>query len=246
MTGPVRSVSHAFAILRLLADSGPMTLSDIGRFAGLSPSSCLNLLRTLVAEGVLDRDAGTRYYDLAASWRAADALRDSPAARLVDRARAPMARFARATETALGLWKIVSRDRMQLTAHARSESGMHLSLADNQRQPIGGGAAGRAIAAEQGADEAELARRHALVRWQADLPLQAYVGQVWTASQKGFAVDQGFAHRGVGTVAVGITRIAPGFAISASFLASSRGDAEIDALGVALIDLREALETLAA
>lgn len=245
MTGPVRSVSQAFDILRLLADSGPMTLSEIGRFVGLSPSSCLNLLRTLVAEGALDRDARSKCYDLDASWRAAGALHDRGATRLVNRARAPMARFARATETAIGLWKVVSRDRMQLVAHSRSESGMHLSLSDNQRQPIGGGAAGRAIAAEQGVDEIELARRHALVRWQSDLPLQAYVGQVRAAAQKGFAIDQGFAHRGVGTVAVGIAGMAPGFAISASFLAGSRSDAEIDALGVTLMDLRDELESLA-
>ena len=245
MTGPVRSVSQAFAILRLLAGAGPMTLSDIGRLVGLSPSSCLNLLRTLVSEGVLDRDGRTKYYALAASWQAAEVLRDSRETRLVGRAQTSMARFARATETALGLWKIVSRDRMQLVAHARSGSGMHLSLADNQRQPLGGGAAGRAIAAEQGVDEAELARRHALVRWQADLPLDAYIGEVRAAERKGFAIDEGFAHRGVCTVATAIAGIAPGFGISASFLAGSRSEVEVDALGGALKRLRDELRTLA-
>ena len=74
MTGPVRSVSQAFAILRLLADSSALTLSDIGRFVGLSPSSCLNLLKTLVAEGVIERDSRTKLYRLSPPWCAADAV----------------------------------------------------------------------------------------------------------------------------------------------------------------------------
>ena len=36
---------------RLLAETAPLSLSDIARRLGLSPSSTLNLMRTLVAEG---------------------------------------------------------------------------------------------------------------------------------------------------------------------------------------------------
>src|SRR3546814_15761696 len=75
MTGPVRSVSQSFAILRLLAEAGTLTLSDIGRTVGLSPSSCLNLLKTLVGEGAVERDARTKYYRLAPAWQAVEVLR---------------------------------------------------------------------------------------------------------------------------------------------------------------------------
>lgn len=241
MTGPVRSVSQAFAILRLLADGGAMTLSDIVRLVGLSPSSGLNLLKTLVAEGAVERDPRTKHYRLASPWQAADALRDSRAARLADRAQPLMTRFAQSAEAAVGLWRIVSRDRMQLAIHAESDAGMRLSLADDQRQPLGSGAAGRAIAAVQGVGEVELARRHAPVRWQAELPLETYAQQVREAAAKGFAVDRGFTHRGVCTVAAGIASIAPGFCLSASIVAGSRSDAEVEALGTALIALRDAL-----
>lgn len=239
MAGPVRSVSQAFAILRLLAEGGAMTLSDVVRPIGLSPSSGLNLLKTLVAEGAVERDLRTKQYRLASPWQAIDALRDSRAARLADRAQPLMARFAQSAEAAVGLWRIVSRDRMQLAIHAESDAGMRLSLADDQRQPLGSGAAGRAIAAVQGIGEAELARRHAPVRWQAELPLETYVQQVRDAVARGFAVDRGFTHRGVCTVAVGIAGIAPGFCLSASIVAGSRSDAEIGALGAALIALRD-------
>ncbi|MBN8841941.1 MAG: helix-turn-helix domain-containing protein [Sphingomonadales bacterium] len=241
MTGPVRSVSQAFAILRLLADSGALTLSDIARLVGLSPSSCLNLLKTLVAEGAVERDARTKHYRLAQAWQAAEALRDNRAARLADRALPLMVRFAQDAEAAVGLWKVVSRDRIQLAVRAESDAGMRLSLADDQRQPLGGGAAGRAIAAVQDIDEAELARRYAPVRWQAELPFDVYRQQVRDAAVRGFAIDRGFAHRGVSTVAVGLSGVAPGFCLSASVVAGLRSDAEIEALGDELILLRNEL-----
>lgn len=238
MTGPVRSVAQAFAILRLFAESGPLTLSDTGRLVGLSPSSCLNILKTLVAEGAVERDARSKQYRLAPAWLEAAALRDSQAARLVDAASPLMAYFAQKTEAAVGLWKIVSRDRMQLVVRAESDAGMRLSLADDQRQPLGGGAAGRAIAAAQTVAEGELARRHAAVRWQAELPFETYKRQIAEAIAKGFAIDRGYTHRGVCTVAAGITGIAPGFCLSASIVAGSRSEAEIETLGGKLLALR--------
>jgi len=238
MTGPVRSVAQAFAILRLLAESGPLTLSDIGRLLGLSPSSGLNLLKTLVAEGAVERDARSKQYRLAPLWQAADALRDSHAARLVDAAQPLMAHFAQTAEAAVGLWKIVSRDRMQLVVRAESDAGMRLSLADDQRQPLGSGAAGRAIAAAQAVGEAELARRYAPVRWQAELAFETYVRQIVEAMAKGFAIDRGDTHRGVCTVAAGMVDIAPGFCLSASIVAGTRSDTGIEALGGELLALR--------
>src|SRR3546814_3292924 len=98
MTGPVRSVSQGFAILRLLAAAGALTLSAIGRAVGLSPSSCLNLLKTRVGEGAVERDARTKQYRLASAWQAVEGLRVDAAARFIERAQAPTARFAQARE----------------------------------------------------------------------------------------------------------------------------------------------------
>jgi len=241
MTGPVRSVSQAFAILRLLGGSGALSMSEIGRIVGLSPSSCLNLLKTLVSEGALDRDPASKKYRLAANWQAASFLREDAAARLAERALPLMARFAQDNEAAVGLWRIASRERMQLVAHAESDAGMRLSLADDQRQPLGGGAAGRALAAAQGVDASELRRRFAPVRWQAELPFATYESQVRDARVRGFAIDDGFAHRGVVTVATGIAERAPGFCLSASIVAGSRSAAEVETLGAALVGVRTAL-----
>src|SRR3546814_2549562 len=108
MTGSVRSVSQSVAMLRLLAEAGTLTLSDMGRTVGLIPSSCLNLLKTLVGEGAVERDARTKYYRLAPAWQAVEVLRTDAAARFIERAQPHMARFAQQSEAAMGLWKIVS------------------------------------------------------------------------------------------------------------------------------------------
>lgn len=238
MTGPIRSVSQAFAVLRLLAESRTLSLSDIGRSLELSPSSAFNLLKTLVAEGVIERDARTKHFAIAPAWADLEGVRDTTR-NLADRAQPLMTAFAQSSEAAVGLWKMVSRERLQLIAHAASDAGMRLQLADAQRQPLGGGAAGRALAAVQKADAAELARRFAPVRWQADLPFETYAKQVRDAVTRGFAIDQEYAHRGVCTVATGLADIGQGFCLSASILAGSRSEADVAELGTALCRLRD-------
>lgn len=241
MLGPVRSVSYAFAILRLLAQSEPMSLSDICRLIDLSPSSCLNLLKTLVSEGAVERDGQTKYYRITKTWSEAEALRDGTARAMIDRAQQVMAHFAQANEAAVGLWKAVSQNRLGLIAHAESDAGMRLRLADAQRQPLGGGAVGRALAAAQQVTRTELERRYAPVRWQVELPFPEYERQVREAAEKGYAVDRGFAHRNITTVAVAIADLTPGYGVSASVLSSSPLDEDIDVLGQRLVSLRKSL-----
>ncbi|MCW6532181.1 helix-turn-helix domain-containing protein [Sphingomonas sp. MMSM20] len=240
MTGPVRSVSQALGILRLLAETSPMSLSDIARVTGLSPSSCLNLLKTLVDEGVVERDARTKSYRLARAWAASEALRDGAGQGLVDRAQPLITQFARRHDAAVALWKVISRERVRAVSRAESEAGMRVAMADGQRQPLGGGAVGRALAAAQRVAPDELARRFEPVRWQAPLSLADYAAQVETATARGYAVDDGFAFRGICTVAVAIAGVMPGFCLSASMFAG-RTPAEVAALGEELVGVRDAL-----
>ena len=71
---PVRSLSQSFAILRALGLGRAMTLSEVAEACGISPSSCLALLRTLLGEGVLEQVAGKRYV-LSAPWAQAVAAK---------------------------------------------------------------------------------------------------------------------------------------------------------------------------
>lgn len=152
-----------------------------------------------------------------------------------------MNRLALDWEAAVGLWKMVSRDRVQLVAHAESEAGIRLRLADAQHQPLGGGAVGRAFAAAEGVDDSELAQRYAPVRWQRALSMDEYIRQIAASRSTGFAIDEELTRRGVLTVAVAMTDIASGLCYSASILSGSHAKAEVETLGAELINLRDAV-----
>jgi DNA-binding IclR family transcriptional regulator len=234
MTGSVRSVSGAFAILRLLAGTGPLKLTAIGHDLGLSPSSCLNLLRTLVDEGAIVRDAASKAYRLSPEWAAADLFAGGRDQALIDRLRPAMAQAAGDFATTVGLWKLAPGRRLHLIAHAECDAPMRIQLATGQRQPIGSGAVGRALAAAQQADDGELARRFAEVRWQSPLPFSTYQAEVAQAARLGFAIDRGTSVTGVWSVAAALGSADPGYILSASVFAGSRGEAELDRIGARL------------
>jgi IclR family acetate operon transcriptional repressor len=237
MADEVRSVAQAFAILRLLADSDPLTLSDIGRALGLGPSSCFNLLGTLLGQGAIVREAPGKRYRLADSWARSGVLRDGDASRLVERLRPLMTRFARDHDATVGLWQIASKDRLRLAAHAESDAVMRIHLVSGQRQPLGSGSAGRAIAAAQSLADADLTRRFAAVRWQKPISATDYIAQVRLAERTGVALDDGYTHIGICSLAAVVPHRAVEFCLSASFFAGVRSAAEVADLGAALVAL---------
>ena len=235
MTGPVRSVSQAFAILRLLSRrTDGLTLSQVVRELGLSPSSCLNLLRTLVAEGMIAR-ADDQRYRVTAAWGDLDSS-GRLTERLIARAAGPMRDLAERVEATIGLWHAVSSDRLALIALSESGAATRIHMVVGQRQPIGGGATGRALAASEGLSQAELQRRFAAVRWQSPLSFDAYLREVELAGTHGYAIDDGHGHAGIASLGCRIPL--PGrarFCLSASVFANSHDGAALERLGRALV-----------
>lgn len=234
MTSPVRSVASAFAILRLIAESGPATLTEIGQNLDLSPSSCLNLLRTLVDQGAIEREIGTKRYRLTDEWSDSGLFLGGRDAAVIDQLRPTMTRLARDFEATIGLWKVSPGRRLQLIAHALCNAPLRIQLADGQRQPLGGGAVGRALAAAQQVNDAELARRYSEVRWQTPLPLSSYINEVARATRLGFAIDNGAAFPGVCSIAAALGGDSPALILSVSIFAGSRTDDQIESIGRAL------------
>ncbi len=228
MEAQVRSVSHALGIMRLLAGGEAQTLSEVARACGLSPSSALALLRTLVAERVLVTAPGKRYA-LASAWGEGAARWADPQAQLVATARPLLTRLAREIDAPVGLWRVVPRDRLQLVALGESEAATRIHMAVGQRQPIGGGATGRALAAVDALDDTAVAARFAAVRWERALTLDEYRAQVADAARDGFAVDDRYGHAGVRSIAVVVPEAEPGLCLSASFFADAGrgGDAVV-------------------
>ena len=218
-----------------------MTLSEISRGVGTSLSTCLNLMTTLVEERAVERSDKSKRYRLAPGWNEFAALTSDASRDIAGRAQALLDIFAAESDAAAGLWKVTSRDRVQLLVHAAKGGGMRLSLEDGQRQPLGSGAVGRALAAAECIDEKEMRRRYAAVRWQADLTFDTYQSQIGLARDLGYAVDRDTAYRGICSIAVPIIDAAPGLCLSASIFSGSRNDREIASLGAALVSLRASL-----
>ncbi|MBJ7437991.1 MAG: helix-turn-helix domain-containing protein [Sphingopyxis sp.] len=238
MAESVRSLSQAFAILRLLADAMPMRLTEISVRSGISPSSCLNLLTTLTQEGPVARDRQSKTYRLAVEWADLPALRKDLTSRLIERTQPLIDELAASSDAAIGLWKIVSRERVQLIAQAETRGGVRLRLDEGQRQPLGSGAVGRAIAAAQMVEGSELEQRFAAVRWQIPFSFAEFEQQVVRARRYGYAIDRDITYRGISTVAVPMTDLPPGFSLSASLVSGSRNDAELALLGGDMLHLR--------
>ncbi|WBH15632.1 IclR family transcriptional regulator domain-containing protein [Sphingomonas radiodurans] len=242
MDAQVKSVSHALAIMRHLASGQPQTLSEVARACALSPSTCLALLRTLSAERVLVAATGKRYA-LAPAWHENVTQWADPQAQVVAAAQPLLAKLARTLEAPVGLWRVVPRERLQLVALGESKAPTRIHMAIGQRQPIGGGATGRALAAAQRLDERAVAARFAAVRWESPLDLETYRRQIMDAARDGYAVDDRFGHAGVRSVAVVVVGAEPALCLSASFFAdvalrwtlAAVGE-QLKALGAELID----------
>ena len=220
-----------------------MTLSEVARARSLSPSSCLNLLRALVGEGALLRDEAGRRYRLAPAWAASHVL-DDTAAQLVASAQPALARFASRQDAAVGLWHQVSESRLALVALAETGAATRIHMAPGQRQPLGGGSIGRALAAAENLSETALIRRFEALRWQKPLKFEDWLAQVSAASEAGYAVDDGYGHAGICSIGVALPKALaahdlPQFCLSASIFEGSRSPHEIASLGRALADLAQ-------
>lgn len=241
MSGPVHSVSQAFAILRHLAQAGgPQTLTDVCRALDLSPSSGLNLLRTLLAEQAITRDADGKRYTLSPGWQGLAVLRDD-AAMVIAAVRPLLSRLAEEQDAAVGLWQVQPGDRLALVALGESGAATRIHMVEGQRQPLGSGASGRAIAAYENPGEKELRRRFAKVRWRRPLTYPAWAQQIGRAARDGYAIDDGFGHPGICSISAVVPPHAPGdpvrFCVSASVFAASRDARQIAALGEGLLRL---------
>lgn len=210
-----------------------MTLSAVARGVGASPSTCLAVLRTLVSEGALVPASGKRYA-LAPGWSAVTGLLDGTDALLVARAQPLLNRIAEEQDAAVGLWRIGSNERIELIALAESKSPTRIHMTLGQRQPLGAGSVGRALAAAQVVDRQEMMRRFASLRWRRPIDFATYEAEVVAARAQGHAIDDGFAFAGVCSVACVVPGTPIRFCISASIFAGSRDADDVHSTGHSL------------
>jgi DNA-binding IclR family transcriptional regulator len=195
------AISRAAAVLRLLGKSdGPLGVHAIARELGLVPSTCLHVLRALVAEELVSFDSDTKRYALEAGvlTLARHWLRRN---RFADLAQPVLDRIGEAFDvTVLGV-HVVGLDHIIVVAVSQSSANFQVSTQVGSRFPALISATGRCIAAFGGHSEAELESRFKTLRWDEPPTLEEWKSQVRKTRSQGFAVDQGNYISGVTVVA---------------------------------------------
>ncbi len=195
------AISRAAAVLRLLGKSDtPLGLQFIGRELGLVPSTCLYVLRALVAEEFVSFDPDTKRYSLEAGvlTLARHWLRRN---RFNDLAQPLLDRMGQAFDvTMLGV-HIVGLEHIVVVAVSQSGQNFQLSTQIGSRFPALISATGRCIAAFGNHSGADLEARFRTLRWDEPPTLAEWKAQVRQTRAQGFAVDAGNYISGVTVVA---------------------------------------------
>src|ERR1700722_4840174 len=182
------AISRAAAVLRLLGKSDvPMGVQAIARELGLVPSTCLHVLRALVAEEFVSFDPDTKRYSLEAGvlTLARHWLRRN---RFNDLAQPVLDRIGQTFDvTTLGV-HIVGLDHIVVVAVSQSGNNFQLSTHIGSRFPALISATGRCIAAFGDHAEAELEARFKTLRWDEPPTYTEWQAQVRQTRVRGFAV----------------------------------------------------------
>jgi DNA-binding IclR family transcriptional regulator len=237
------AISRAAAVLRLLGKSDtPLGVQAIARELGLVPSTCLHVLRALVAEEFVSFDTDTKRYALEAGvlTLARHWLRRNP---FNDLAQPVLDRIAQAYGlTVLGV-HIVGLDHIIVVTVSQSGHNFQLSTQIGSRFPALISATGRCIAAFGDHSEAEIEARFKTLRWDEPPTLEAWKAQVQRTRVQGFAVDDGNYISGVTVVAAPVwkTRAKLSHALVAIGIGSALKRAGLPALQSALLSAAQTL-----
>lgn len=196
----VGALSSGLAVIRYLAASGtPVGVTRVARDLELNSSTCFNLLKTLVHEGLVTFDDATKTYAIGIGLveLAKGALEQSSYVRLMRPHLEALAEEHRVTAT---LWQRTEKERVVLVDLADNPSTMRVHMSIGQRLPMYIAALGRCMAAYSELSEKQLRDRIAALRWENAPTFEEYYAEVQHVRERGYAIDNGNYVKGVTTV----------------------------------------------
>jgi len=202
---PGKSVGAAQSALRILQFAierpDPWTTTEAARALALNPSTCFNIVRTLVGADFLEAAAESKRYTIGATLvglahRLTERSRDFSAVR------APMQAMADRYKVTVTLWRRYSPARMELLVVASCNTAVNIQMPVGQRLPLLVGGMGRVMALEAGLSDEERRAAFAQVHWQRPLTYTAFMAQAREARRVGWGVDDGYMNRSVTAVGV--------------------------------------------
>jgi DNA-binding IclR family transcriptional regulator len=231
----VPAVQRLASVLRYLSTTqDPSPLSAIAQACNLNPSTCLYLLREMVAEGLIRQDHGKMYVlgpevvRLANQWLDQDHF-----ARDVHENLAELSH--QYGVTALGVM-IEGLKQITVIAKAESDSIFQLSARIGSRFPALISATGRCVAAFGGTEVGGLRQQFERLRWDHPPSWNTWIAQVHDTARLGYAVDDGYYLADTVIAAAPVYRSGdrPSHAIVVIGLATSLRARGIDEVGLAV------------
>lgn len=244
----VKPVINAIRILRYLAHKGaPERAADIARHLKINPSTCFNILRTLVSEDVVDFDPLSKTYSAGLGLaRLAEQLVTQ--GQRVQLALPFMRELAIECGMTVTLWRRMDHDRIVLISSESSPTDLHIYMPLGQRLPILMGASGRLFVGRMNLSEDDLRAEFDSIRWARPLSFKEYQDQVHLGLEREWAIDDGYFSDGVLAIAAPVCDHANNivYTVSAVMIRSNNGGnkAKIKILGESLKKLAKRLETI--
>lgn len=200
-TRAVPAVTRAVAILRLLGRSkSPLGMKAIAQQLELVPSTALHILRALVAEELVDVDAGKRYRLGLGTLALARGLLER-----ADFPNAVQPHIDRLSQrypvTAIGV-DLPNLRHMVVVALSQTQAPVRLHVDIGSRFPTLISATGRCVAAFSSHPPEEIERHFRALRWNNAPSYATWRKEVEATRRQGFSIDRGNYIAGVTIVAV--------------------------------------------
>ena len=198
----VPAVTRAVQILRQLGDAtAPLGARQLARELNLVPSTCLNILRVLVAEGLVEFDPGSKRYSLGVGILAIAraAIQQSDFATL---AQPMLARLSAQFGVTAMATQLITVRQMIVVAIAQTRKPFRLSADLGSRFPELISATGRCVAAFNDLERVTLRARYKELPWDSPPGFNTWLEQIDQARDDGYGIDRANYLNGLTIVAV--------------------------------------------
>lgn len=241
----VKPVANAIRILRLLSRlEQPTKAADIARDLSINPSTCFNILRTLVDQDILEFNDSSKTYAIGYGLLKLVKAGLSDTQR-IQAAKQVMSEMAAEHHVTLTLWRRIM-DRIVLVGTESNPQKLSIVMSEGQRLPILMGASGRIFAPRLNLTEQELREKFDKIAWHRPLKFEEYWRGVQTGLKNGWTVDDGYFSNGIKTVAVPVfdRSDSVSFTLSAVMIREAMNDKQVIKLAKALQKVSSKLSTI--
>lgn len=201
----VPAVKRAFAIIRTLAEHGPMPLADVVEACGLNKSTSLYILRTLADLDVVRYDETSRSYALGPALMELGLLASGQLSDIAV-AKRELAELLETVDATIVLYRRVNVGEIVLVDKLERAHRVRITVQAGLRLPIQGGSFGRAFLAFDDPETLDQALAHGMHVFtpKSVTRVPVFRRELAVVRRQGWAVDhEGFA-LGVSTVAAPI------------------------------------------